>query len=362
MTARALVVHTGGGLGDVLLSRPVVDALAEGGYQVDFLARSSTALALQGHPQLHQVLTTAGKDPESPSEMRRWAQRLAESQYRVSLLLWSTSRWAWTLRWAGIPTRVGQDSRLLYSFLFTHRVRVRSEYGDVQSHWTDILLDYPRALGLEPNHVKVEYPVEQPAQQTAASLLRESDFGTLTGPTIGFHCGKGLPLGPERWPVAHFAELAGALQSRLQARLILTGGPQEVALVQALEQRLSLPVLNLAGRTDLPTLAAVAQNCRVFVCPDSGPMHLAAAVGTPVVGIYALDEDFPHRWAPFGVAHRVIRPPRPACPPGCRKPTCPNFSCYLKVAPEDVTQAVVDLLQKTEGQESITRERNGHAL
>jgi ADP-heptose:LPS heptosyltransferase len=344
---QALIVHTGGGLGDVLLSRPVIDALVQGGYTVDFLARESTSVALAGHPGLRDLLTISGKDPVNAVQMKSWAKTLRQRGYQTALLLWSTSRWAWTLRWAKIPQRVGQDSRVLYSFNFTHPVKVRSEHGDQHSHWTEVLLDYPRALGLRPGPAKVTYPLS-PAQHLAAkALLEQSDFGQRRGPLVGFHSGKGLPLGPERWPVGHFTKLARELQDHLDARLVLTGGPGEIEIVRSVAAGLGAGYLNLAGRTDLPTLAAVAARCQVFVCPDSGPMHLAAAVGTPVVGIYALDEDFPQRWAPFGVAHRVIRPPRPACPPGCKKPTCPHFSCYLKVAPSEVCRAVQELLKES---------------
>lgn len=341
--SRALVVHTGGGLGDVLLSRPVVDTLAAAGYAVDFLAREGTSAALAGHPHIRELLTISAKDP-APGKMRAWARALRVKGYEVALLLWGTSRWAWTLRWAEIPKRVGQDSRLLYSYHFTHSVRVRSEHGDQDSHWTDILLDYPRALGLHPQPPKVQFPVTVEAASAAATLLQSADFAQRQGPLLGFHSGKGLPLGPERWPVEHFGALARELQERLDARLILTGGPGEVEIVRGVAEKLAPGFLNLAGATDLATLAAVAARCQVFVCPDSGPMHLAAAVGTPVVGIYALDEDFPKRWAPLGVPHRVVRPPRPACPPGCTKPTCPNFACYLKVGPGEVALAVQELL------------------
>lgn len=362
-TQKALVVHTGGGLGDVLLSRPVVDTLTSHGFQVDFLARESTSPALLGHQGVSELLTIAQKDPANLQEMKTWAKKLQSRDYQVAMLLWSTSRWAWTLRLAGIPQRVGQDSRLLYSFTFTHPVKVRSEHGDTESHWTDILLDYPRALGLEPTEPSVIYPVPEQAQKTARQLLEGFDFGNQSGPILGFHSGKGLPLGPQRWPVQHFTRIAQQLQDDLGARLVLTGGPSEIELVQAVSSKLRAPFLNLAGQTDLSGLAAIASLCEVFICPDSGPMHLAAAVGTPVVGIYALDEDFPQRWAPFGVPHRVIRPARPACPPGCRKPSCPNFSCYLKVQPGEVVEATQQLLQEKQAQEgSCLSGGNGLAL
>lgn len=342
---KALVIHTGGGLGDVLLSRPVVDTLVQAGYIVDFLARDSTAPALTGHPGIRELLTIKAKDP-GPGEMKAWGRTLKRREYDTALLLWSTSRWAWTLRWAGIPNRVGQDSRLAYSFNFTHPVKIRSEHGDQDTHWTEILLDYPRALGLTPAPPRVEFPISDQAAAQARASIESADFGGHRGPLIGFHSGKGLQLGPDRWPVEHFGKLARELQNSLDARLILTGGPREVEIVQSVAHDLSPGYLNLAGATDVPKLAAIAAQCQVFVCPDSGPMHLAAAVGTPVVGIYALDEDFPKRWAPFGVPHQIVRPPRPACPPGCKKPTCPNFACYLKVDTQEVAQAVRHLLEK----------------
>lgn len=344
---RALIVHTGGGLGDVLLSGPVVDSLVEAGYSVDFLARESTSVAIANHPGIEDLLTIETKDPSGLKEIKSWAKRIKGRCYDLCFLLWSTSRWAWTLYLAGIPKRVGQDSRLLYSFLFTHPVKIRSEHGDEASHWTDILLDYARAVDIPPpTQINPQFPLSESELKAAEELIGTLEFGTLSGPLIGFHSGKGLPLSSERWPVGQFSKFAGLLQERLEARIILTGGPQETDIVAKVSQGLELPHANISGKTDLATLAAVARQCDVFVCPDSGPMHLAAAVKTPVVGIYALDEDFPKRWAPFGVPHRVIRPPRPACPPGCKKPTCPNFVCYHKVCPEEVVAAVDELLKE----------------
>ncbi|MFA5506267.1 MAG: glycosyltransferase family 9 protein [Vulcanimicrobiota bacterium] len=343
---RALVVHTGGGLGDVLLSGPVVDTLAGAGYSVDFLARAGTSPAVERHPNINELLTIEGKDPQGLREMRRWASLLKARRYDLVILLWSTTRWAWTLFWSGIPVRVGQDSRVAYAFLFTHRARVRSEHGDESSHWTEILLDYPRSLGLAPVSVVPCYPVTPQEEQWAEVTLSAANFGRLNGPLIGFHSGKGLPLTPGRWPSGHFGHLARNLQEQLRARLILTGGPDEVVVVQEVASHLPEPCLNLAGKTSVPQLAALQKRMNAFVCPDSGPMHLAAAVGTPVVGIYALDEDFPARWAPFNTISRTVRPPRPACRPGCTKPTCPNFQCYLKVNPESVVNAVKEVLNE----------------
>lgn len=343
---RILVVHTGGGLGDVLLSTPLLDALrgAWPAAEIDVLARSGTAPVLEGHPAVHRLLRLPQATP-SPGELPGWVARLRRRRYQAGLVLWSRTALAWMLFLAGIPIRVGQDSRLSYSWLYTHKVRIRSEHGDTSSHWTEILLDYARALGVNPEEfgpARPRFMVPEEARNRAEELLGGLPPGD--GPVVGLHPSKGLPLPPGRWPVEVFAGWARALHRDLKARLVLTGGPDEVDLVGAVARLAEVESLNLAGRTDLATLAAVASRCEVFVCPDSGPMHLAAAVGVPTVGVYALDEDFPQRWAPLAPARRILRPARRSCPAGCRKATCPDFHCYHAVPPEEVVGAVAGLL------------------
>ncbi len=343
---RILVVHTGGGLGDVLLSTPVLDAL-RGAWpeaEIDFLARSGTAPVLEGNPAVHCLLRMPQAAP-TPGGLPSWVARLRRRRYEAGLVLWSRTPLAWMLFLAGIPVRVGQDSRIGYSWLYTHRVRVRSEHGDTSTHWSEILLDYVRALGVEPEKFgppRPRFMVPDQARARAEELLRELPPGD--GPVVGLHSTKGLPLEPGRWPVDVFAGWAGSLHRDLKARLILTGGPDEVGLVGSVARLAGVETLNLAGRTDLATLAAVASRCEVFVCPDSGPMHLAAAMGVPTVGVYALDEDFPRRWAPLAPSRRILRPEQRSCPAGCRKATCPDFHCYRAVLPEQVVEAVAELL------------------
>ena len=334
---RMLVIHTGGGLGDVLLSTCVVHALQDH-YQVDFLCNRSTSAALNDNPEIHDLLLIDRKAPRLGKEFFEWVKTLKNRRSDAARVLWSTGLLAWMLWAAGIPVRVGQGSRLLYSFLYTHKVRIRSEHGDEQSHWTEILLDYVRALGIAPGppHVRLEIP--ESARQAAQHLIAGA-----RRPLIGFHSSKGIKVGPDRWPVDVFAKLARHIEERFQATLVLTGSKNEAELVAPIERQLANPI-NLCGKTDLQTLAAVAEACDVFVCPDSGPMHVAAAAGTNVVGIYALDEDFPKRWAPFTPKARVIRPAHRNCRPGCVKATCPDFRCYRQVDPQAVAAAVEELL------------------
>lgn len=343
---KILIVHTGGGLGDLLLSTPVIEALAYNFPQakIDFLAKRSTSPAIKNHPLLNKIITLDNSEP-TWKEIFTLSQKLRQENYDASLVLWSKTKIAFMLLLARIPVRVGQDSRLSYSWTYTHKVKIRSEHNDTQTPWGEILLDYVRALNLPIPAYTYKFIIPPEAQERATKLLQR--LPDLPGPIIGLHPSKGISNPDQRWPVDVFAQYAKILVEKLQARLIITGGPQEEKMIAKLIELNDLPCLNLAGQTDVDTLAAVAKKCQVFICPDSGPMHLASICGTPVIGIYALKEDFPRRWAPVGKSSLSIIPCPNTCSRHCLKAQCPDFQCYQQITPQQILQAVEDILAIT---------------
>ena len=102
-------------------------------------------------------------------------------------------------------------------------------------------------------------------------------------------------------------------------------------------------IFDLAGACSLRETAALIEQMNVFICPDTGTGHLAAALGVPVVDIFPLRSDFPARWRPAGANHRIIRPTAWECGGPCVKETCPRFTCLLHIDPQEVVKAVIDL-------------------
>ena len=105
-------------------------------------------------------------------------------------------------------------------------------------------------------------------------------------------------------------------------------------------------IIDLAGACSLRETAALIEQMNVFICPDTGTGHLAAALGVPVVDIFPLRSDFPARWRPAGTNHRIIRPTAWECGGPCVKETCPRFTCLLHIDPQDVVTAAVELAKK----------------
>ncbi len=164
-------------------------------------------------------------------------------------------------------------------------------------------------------------------------------------PIIGLFPGSNAPA--RRWDEARYAELARRT-GELGASLWVFGSRQEAALTARVAAQAGARGLDLGGRTPLPVLAAAFAECRVLVTNDTGPMHLAAAVGTPVVAIFGSSD--PRRTGPLGVPARILWKPELACVP-CLKNYCPRSGrgtilpdavneCLELVPVEEVFEAV----------------------
>jgi ADP-heptose:LPS heptosyltransferase len=129
----------------------------------------------------------------------------------------------------------------------------------------------------------------------------------------------------KQWHAGRFAEVATALGREYRATVVLTGAPADVAVVREVEAGIpaGVHVLNLCGRGDVLDLAAVLQRLAVFVTGDTGPMHLAAAVGTPVVALFG--PSVPARYAPRSAVSRVVRVDLPCSP--CNRIRLPPDRC-----------------------------------
>ena len=337
-----LVIITHGGMGDLLLSSVLAEALHRcyPACRVTFWAQRRFAGLLENHPHIDTLLDL---DPAAP--LLSNAKRLRQYRFDTVLVPWSVSRHAWLTTLAGIPTRVGQGGRLTYSFLFTHPVRVRSVHGDTTSHWADIQLDYARAIGCQ-----LDGELEPVVVTTTEEKAWAAEFLKTKGlagdrPLCGLHICKGLAVDESRWPLDRFIDIAAGLIQK-GFTVILTGTQAEKPLTASVAAQTTEKsvIIDLAGACSLRETAALIEQMNVFICPDTGTGHLAAALGVPVVDIFPLRSDFPARWRPAGTNHRIIRPTAWECGGPCVKETCPRFSCLLHIDPQEVVAAAVELI------------------
>jgi ADP-heptose:LPS heptosyltransferase len=147
-----------------------------------------------------------------------------------------------------------------------------------------------------------------------------------------------------RWPPERFAALGDALAARWGARIVLTGGVAERALVERVAERMAAPSLALVGRTSLGGLAAVIAQLELFVSNDTGPAHLAAALDKPSVVLFGPGD--PRRWGPLDqTRHSVLRRAVPCSPCGCS--VCPiDHRCLTGITVEHVLEVANTLLAR----------------
>ncbi len=161
--------------------------------------------------------------------------------------------------------------------------------------------------------------VPQEARERAAAVVGRHGERML----IGVHVSGGRAI--KQWAPARFAAVAARLAREYGALLLLTGTSGDQAIVG--EMRHALPggidVLDLVGEIDLPLLAAMLERCRLLLTGDTGPMHLAAFVGTPVVAVFGPSD--PVRYAPLASPHRVVRIDLPCAP--CNRIRLPPARC-----------------------------------
>jgi ADP-heptose:LPS heptosyltransferase len=312
LSDRALLVAAGGGIGDTLLAGVVAHALKSRYARVEALVLPAHRAIAEHDPAIDRVHVLASPVPT--------AEDLRGLGFAAAVVTWATFTTALVPALAQIPVRVGQ-ARRLYSPLFTKRVTVRSELGDHTTHWTQILLDYARAIGCDDPVARPAFVPADADRAAAAALLQTRG---IAGPFALLHPSRGLSAERARWPAAGFIALARTLLERDATPLLVTGTAADAPVAAAIAQ--GAGAISIAGATSIGTYAALAERAAYVVAMDSGPMHVAAAAGAPTVGIFALQSDEPDRWAPLGPRTAVVRAVYP-CPPGHRKETCPDFAC-----------------------------------
>ena len=333
---RILIVRTDR-MGDVILSTPVIRALREAlpkaylGMMVD---RANREL-VEGHPDLDVVILY-----DKQGRQRGWwstlqfAKVLRSHRFDTALILHSTNRIVLVSFLAGIHRRIGYARRL--SWLLTDRLPYVKREGN--RHELDYNLDLLRLLGIQPLNRTLAIPTTPSNSEKVDVFFRQQGINPQR-PIVVLHPGASCPS--KRWPAERFARVADQVIERYGWQVVVVTGPQETAFGEGVTVQMRQPAFQAFGVFSLGELACFLKRSKCLVSNDSGPVHLACAVGTPVVSIFGRWERglSPTRWGPTGpnsisLHHDV------GCRP-CLAHRCSiGFVCLKAVTIEEVLAAI----------------------
>ncbi len=207
----------------------------------------------------------------------------------------------------------------------------------LQRHEVRRQLDLVAAVGSRVEDERLSLRVPDAARRAVAGLLHSAGIDPHR-PWIPIHPGATAPS--RRYPPEGFAEAARLLVAEHGYQVVFTGSEAEHDLIKSIREMMGAPSASLAGRLDLGELAALIEGAPALVSNNTGPVHVAAAVGTPVVVLYALT-NLQH--TPWAVPSRVLNHDVPCKP--CYKSVCPegHHDCLRKVPPAAVVRAVREL-------------------
>ena len=318
--------------GDVLLSGPCVRAVSAGADSVTMLAGPRGRAAAELLPGVDEVIEWCAPwiDPEPPPVTAEHLKALRGKVTGFDAALVVTSfhqsplPLALILRECGVPW-IGAISDDYPGSLLDLRYRAEGDPPEPE-----------RALSLAEAAGFALPPGDDGRLAVRGPLPDVSDLVGAPGYVV-VHPAASVPA--REWPAEPCAEAVRML-ARDGYRVVVTGGPAEAELTARVAGG---HALDLAGRTDLRQLAAVLDRARVVVAPNTGPAHLAAAVGTPVVSLFAPVVPAV-RWAPYGVPLVLLGDQDAACrDTRARRCPVPGHPCLAGVSPDEVRQAVEKL-------------------
>jgi lipopolysaccharide heptosyltransferase II len=272
--------------------------------------------------------------------LRAWPE-LRRANYDLVIDLQGLFRSGLYAALTGCPVRVGfDDGREGSSWFYSRRVKVSND----AVHAVDRGLDLVRRFGVKTGPTPA-FPVPDGRREKEwvddlwrRHQIRDGEVVCIVHPSARW--------ATKRWPGERFAQLADGLITRERLRIIIVGSADEASQFEEMSRQMSQPVINLTGETELLQLAALLRRSDLLVSNDSGPIHLAAAVGTPVVAIFGPTN--PSRVGPYGGGHVVLRK-EIDCSRCTRRACVRDALCMQAIAVSEVFEAVRAVVNRSKG-------------
>jgi heptosyltransferase-3 len=323
-------------IGDVLLATPTVRAIkaAWSDVRVTMMVNRGTEDVLSGNPDIDEIVVL---DKGSLEAQGRLIAGLRRRRFDTVIDLTDGDRSAFLSWVSGAPVRIGFNAEHRWrGKWYTHVVPSLS----AMQHRIDRDLEALQPLSIQAGSKELQLRLTPEESNSADQLLDQLGVQRSQSMVI---LQPGARYWFKAWPPERFAELADQLTSQHGCQVLIGGSDQDIDLAQQIRQMAKSSLVIMAGRTTIKQFAAIAKKSALFVGSDSGAMHIAAAVGTPVVALFGPSN--PREWGPRGGSVEVLYKELDCR--SCFHPTCirGEENCMRLIAVHEVCAAAQRLLQ-----------------
>lgn len=319
-------------IGDVLLATPVIRnlRLKFPHLQIDFLCESFAADVVIGNPMVRDVITFHKKNDSTVSLI----SRVRNKKYDVVIDLFGNPRTALITRFSGARYRIGFPFR---GRAYAYNIHVTPRGGEV--HNVDFNLDVVRHFGIPIKSTKPEFPLSQSHRDFADQWLNQKG---ITGTNlVGINPSGGWYT--KKWNPESYARLADKISQQKEYTILFFWGPGEHDEVSRIQKLMTTKCFAIP-QTTLKEMGAFLQRCSYLISNDSGPMHIAASLGVPTLGIFGPTN--PHLQGPYGEKNHWVRDETLDCLE-CNLTECPIGNiCMKNLSTEVVFNAFQHLVKK----------------
>lgn len=354
---RSILVIGAGGIGDVLMKTPMLSTLRSAfphALITMFTSPGAPSSILGSDPSIDEIVTVGSGeslDTGRPLEIIRYLRMLRGRRFDMTLTTYIglSFRGAVFSYVIGAPIRVGYNKNG-QGLLYNCRVEVD---GSAARHTVEHNLDLLRALGIEVGCPRLAVHLRED-ELKAADVRLLSHGVDKTEFLVGMHVGSG-PISFKRWSPERFGKVAARLEGGYRARVMLVGGKEEIPLVEQVAAFAGSSPIDFVGKLSIRETAAVISRCDLFVSNDTGLMHVAVALGVPVVAIFGPTD--PRCTGPYSDRSAVVTPAIDCAPcyDGWRV-QCDTRACLDAISVDDVVAAARDLIsgwEKNAGENAI---------
>lgn len=328
-------------IGDIVMTTPALTAVKKSipEAEISYIIEAPYQTLLEGHPCIKNLIVI----PEGlkTRDFISFLKKIRHQSFDAVLDLHGGPRAFWICLFTRSPRKIGYKVKYKN---FMYDIRIPRSYGNKQIHSVENHINLVKALGIQvPEIPPLSLPQANPSEKERVAQFLSS-FTKPENKIIVLHIGAGNRF--RDWGQDNFIRLIDLFARTSHIEFILIGSNKDLDRQSKIEKNTAVPVLPLAGKLNFRELKELIHCSSLFIGPDSGPMHIAAATSTPIIALFG--PTLPAHFSPWKAEAKIIRKEYDCIP--CKQVECKHkdYRCLQSIRPEEIYTAALSYLQESQ--------------